>query len=199
MFIDLFMQPFRRLCVSLGADITCSEMGLATSFLSATTSEWSLVRRHPSEKTFGVQLAGNKPSSLVPAAEVIAKEFGEEGSGKVDFVDLNCGCPIDMVFNSGSGSARTLPFHSSSVFMCKLRRLSYLVMNTATKLGKIVVGMSKALGEIPVTVKMRTGIKDGYNNAHKLMPRLANEWGASALTVLLSMAYFHTFSTISSL
>ena len=56
-------------------------------------------------------------------------------------------------------------------------------MNTATKLGKIIVGMNKALGDIPLTVKMRTGIKDGYNNAHKLMPRLASEWGAGALTV----------------
>jgi hypothetical protein len=34
-----------------------------------------------------------------------------------------------------------------------------LVMNTATKLGKIVVGMNRALGEIPLTVKLRTGIK----------------------------------------
>jgi len=39
------------------------------------------------------------------------------------------------------------------------------------------------LGEIPLTVKLRTGIKDGFNNAHKLMPKLANEWGAGALTL----------------
>ena len=77
-------------------------MGLANSFLAGSKEEWSLVRRHPSEKTFGVQIAGNKPSTLVPTAEVIAKEF----SGHVDFVDLNCGCPIDLVFKSGSGSAR---------------------------------------------------------------------------------------------
>ena len=43
--------------------------------------------------------------------------------------------------------------------------------------------MNKALGEIPVTVKLRTGVKDGRNNAHKLMPRIAPEWGASAITV----------------
>jgi tRNA-dihydrouridine synthase 3 len=56
-------------------------------------------------------------------------------------------------------------------------------MNTATKLGKIIVGMNRALGEIPLTVKLRTGIKDGNNNAHRLMPKLASEWGAGALTV----------------
>jgi len=75
-------------------------MGLASSFLNCSGSEWSLVRRHPSEETFGVQLAGNKPWLLTTTAEVLAKECAD-----VDFVDLNCGCPIDMVFNSGAGSA----------------------------------------------------------------------------------------------
>jgi tRNA-dihydrouridine synthase 3 len=117
-------KPFRRLCVSLGADITCGEseyliwwayfsarlkeqiVGLATSFLSGSKEEWSLVRRHPSEPMFGIQLAGSKPATLVPTAEVIAKECNG-----VDFVDLNCGCPIDLVFRTGSGSARTFsPF-----------------------------------------------------------------------------------------
>jgi len=39
------------------------------------------------------------------------------------------------------------------------------------------------LGEIPVTVKLRTGVKDGRNTAHKLMPRLGAEWGVGCLTV----------------
>ncbi|SJL01662.1 probable tRNA-dihydrouridine(47) synthase [NAD(P)(+)] [Armillaria ostoyae] len=150
--------PFRRLCVTYGADITCGEMGLATSFLSGSKEEWSLVRRHPSESVFGVQVAGNKPNTLVPTAEVIAKEIGSN----VDFVDLNCGCPIDLVFKSGSGSA---------------------LLDAAGKLGRIVIGMNKALGEIPVTVKLRTGVKEGRNTVHKLMPRLSTEFGASSLTL----------------
>jgi hypothetical protein len=77
-------------------------VGLATSFLGASKEEWSLVRRHPSERTFGVQLAGSKPATLVPAAEMIGRECGTTG---LDFVDLNCGCPIDLVFKAGSGSA----------------------------------------------------------------------------------------------
>ncbi|KXN88416.1 tRNA-dihydrouridine(47) synthase [NAD(P)(+)] [Leucoagaricus sp. SymC.cos] len=149
--------PFRRLCVSLGADITCGEMGLANSFLAGSKEEWSLVRRHPSEQNFGVQVAGNKPANLVPTAEVIAKEL----AGTVDFVDVNCGCPIDLVFKQGSGSA---------------------LIDAPGKLGRIVVGMNKALGEIPVTVKMRTGVKEGKNTAHKLMPRVAY-WGASCLAL----------------
>jgi tRNA-dihydrouridine synthase 3 len=50
------------------------------------------------------------------------------------------------------------------------------VLDAPTKLGKILVGMNYALGEIPVTVKLRTGVKDGKNTAHKLMPCLGAEW-----------------------
>ncbi|KAM6501185.1 zinc finger dihydrouridine synthase [Amanita muscaria] len=150
--------PFRRLCVDFGADITCGEMGLANSFLSGSKEEWSLVRRHPSERIFGVQVAGNKPGNLVPMAEVLSKEIGSD----IDFVDVNCGCPIDLVFKTGSGSA---------------------LLDAPGKLGKILAGMNKALGEIPVTVKLRTGVKDGRNTAHKLMPRLSTDFGAGCITL----------------
>ncbi|KAJ7594364.1 zinc finger dihydrouridine synthase [Mycena floridula] len=150
--------PFRRLCVKYGADITCGEMGLATSFLTGSKEEWSLVRRHPSERTFGVQLAGAKPNTLVPTAEVLAKEC----PGTIDFVDINCGCPIDLVFNTGSGSA---------------------LLDAPGKLGKIITGMNKALGEIPVTVKLRTGVKDGRNTADKLMSRLTSEWNVGCISL----------------
>ncbi|KAF9011796.1 hypothetical protein BDQ17DRAFT_1387388 [Cyathus striatus] len=143
--------PFRRICVDY--------VGLATSFLAGSKEEWSLVRRHPSEKIFGVQVAGNKPHNLVPTAEVLSRELGDN----IDFVDVNCGCPIDLVFKSGSGSA------------CNIGR--------SGKLGKILTGMNRALGETPVTVKLRTGVKDGKNTAHKLMPRLASEFKPSCITL----------------
>ena len=65
------------------------------------------------------------------------------------------------------------------------------VLDAAGKLGKIVVGMNKALGEIPVTVKLRTGVKEGRNNAHKIMPRLSTEWGAGAITVSFMFDRMH--------
>ncbi|KAJ7613631.1 hypothetical protein DFH06DRAFT_1484630 [Mycena polygramma] len=112
------------LCLSYGADITCGEMGLAHSFLTGTKEEWSLVRRHPSEKIFGVQLAGSKIRSVVEAAEVLARECGDKGG--LDFVDLNCGRPIDLVFKTGSGSA---------------------LLDNMNRLGKLVLGMNRALGK----------------------------------------------------
>lgn len=50
------------------------------------------------------------------------------------------------------------------------------------RLGKILVGMNRALGEIPLTIKIRTGVKEGKNTVHKLMPRL-DGWGVGAVTV----------------
>lgn len=152
--------PFRRICVGYGADITCGEMGLAQEFLSGNKNEWSLVRRHPSEKCFGVQVCGNRPQTLVAATEHLKREAPE-----LDFIDVNSGCPIDLVVKKGGGSA---------------------LLDHGGKLSKILRGMNFAAGETPVTIKMRTGLKTGINTTHKLMPRAVREWGVGALTVSFS-------------
>lgn len=98
-------------------------MGLATSLLSGDKGEWALTKRHRSETNFGIQVCGSKvrpvsgrvlacqlrpdfaspypqPQQLVTAAEAIVQQCDN-----VDFVDVNLGCPIDLVFNKGAGSA----------------------------------------------------------------------------------------------
>ncbi|CCU98714.1 unnamed protein product [Malassezia sympodialis ATCC 42132] len=149
--------PFRRLCASFGSDIHCGEMGMAESFTSGHASEWSLVRRWEGERIFGTQLCGAKPEFLVPAAEVLAREVGTG----LDFVDVNCGCPIDLVYNKGAGSA---------------------LLDHANKLGRIVRGMSEALGEVPLTIKLRTGTT-AKQTTHKIFARAQTEWGVGGMTL----------------
>ncbi|KAI3484315.1 hypothetical protein L1887_52628 [Cichorium endivia] len=149
--------PFRRICTSFGSDIHCGEMGLAESFLHGNASEWSLVRRHASERIFGTQLCGGKPDLLVPVAEALKAEVGDG----LDFVDINCGCPIDLVYNRGAGSA---------------------LLDHASKLSKIVRGMSAVLGDTPLTIKLRTGTT-AKQTTHKLFARLQTDWGVSAATL----------------
>ncbi|CAO3662393.1 unnamed protein product [Umbelopsis ramanniana] len=136
--------PFRRVCKEFGVDITCGEMAMASNLLQGQKTEWALTKRHASEDLFGIQIAGYKTEQLVKACQVINETVD------VDFVDLNMGCPIDMLFNKGGGSA---------------------LLDSHGKMLKMLRGMQHVL-DPPITVKFRTGVKDNHPTAHKLIPKL---------------------------
>ncbi|KAI9911292.1 hypothetical protein PsorP6_009056 [Peronosclerospora sorghi] len=149
--------PFRRLMKQTGADITCGEMAMATNLLKAQQSEWALLRRHKSEDVFGVQLAGSFSDQMARVCELLARETD------VDFVDINMGCPIDIVCRAGAGSA----------LMNRPPRLLELVSGALTglELGtRVRTGCS--VNAPGLTVKLRTGWSEKQPNAHKLMAKL---------------------------
>jgi tRNA-dihydrouridine synthase 3 len=136
--------PFRRVLKEFGADITCGEMAMTYNLMQGQASEWALLRRHQSEDVFGIQMAGNQADVMGKMAQIIENEVS------CDFVDLNCGCPIDVVTNRGCGSA---------------------LMTKPSKLCDIITSMTKHLS-CPVTVKIRTGWACNEPTAHKLIPKL---------------------------
>ena len=146
--------PFRRICKEFGADITCGEMALASKLLKGVLEEWALVKRHESEDLFGAQLAGNNPGVLTRCAQLLNDE------AEVDFVDLNLGCPIDLIYRQGAGCG---------------------MMSRSGILESVVRSSSEVL-DIPFTVKVRTGIYMDKPLAHKLMPKF-KEWGAAMVNV----------------
>ncbi|KAI6175924.1 TRNA-dihydrouridine(47) synthase [NAD(P)(+)] [Aphelenchoides bicaudatus] len=150
--------PFRRLCVELGAEITCGEMAIATNFLrpNGGANEWPLLKRHHTEKIFGVQLAGGYPDTLSKTAQIIRENVD------VDFVDLNLGCPIDMINDKGGG--------------CCLG-------NRPNKLFPVVKTMQEALGDIPLTLKMRYGLKNNEYTAHAIMNQLTSSCPPQLITL----------------
>ena len=89
--------PFRRLCVELGCNVTVSEMVFARYALKRNPVELARLRRHESEKVFGVQIATNQIAEGVNAGR-LAFESG------ADFLDLNCGCPIHETWKRGLGA-----------------------------------------------------------------------------------------------
>ncbi|KAI8043488.1 hypothetical protein M5D96_004820 [Drosophila gunungcola] len=147
--------PFRRICKEFGADITCGEMACAQPLLKGMGQEWALTKRHQSEDVFGVQLCGNNPNMINQAAQVIHE------TAQVDFIDLNIGCPIDLIYQQGGGSAL-------------MRRTNILELT--------VRSCASLSDRLPFTVKMRTGIYADKSVAHELLP-LVEEWGASAVTL----------------
>ncbi|KAJ7569210.1 hypothetical protein O6H91_01G067100 [Diphasiastrum complanatum] len=146
--------PFRRVCKKFGADITCGEMAMCSNLLQGQASEWALLRRHQVEDVFGIQLCGSHPDALARTAELIEKEC------TVDFIDINLGCPIDIVVSKGAGSC----------LLTKPSRLEQIVRATS------------AVIENPLTLKVRTGYFEGKNCAHSLIPEM-HKWGATAVTV----------------
>ncbi len=146
--------PFRRLCRDFGAQITCSEMIYAHQLVKKKNRrEQALLRHHPDETQFGVQLAAYKPEVAVEAAHQ-AVEAGAR------FIDLNCGCPIHDTVRRGMG-ARLLE---------KTRRL-----------GQILSALTEAL-DIPVTVKLRTGVRHDRINLEDTV-QVAADAGVQAITV----------------
>lgn len=146
--------PFRRVCKRFGADITCGEMAMCTNLLQGQQSEWALLKRHESEDVFGVQVEGCFPDTMTRCAELI------NNNTDVDFVDINSGCPIDLVYKKGGG--------------CGL-------MTRTRKFEQIIKGMNYVL-DVPLTVKIRTGVQEKNNIAHKLIPEM-KKWGVSMITL----------------
>lgn len=147
--------PFRRICKEFGADITCGEMACAVPIINGLSQEWSLVRRHKSEDVFGVQICGNSSELITYAAQILREKC------EIDFIDLNIGCPIELIYSQGGGSAL-------------IRRTN--VLET------IVRSCSEVLDGTPFTVKTRTGIYADKSVAHELVPKFES-WGAAAVTI----------------
>ncbi|KAF3903014.1 hypothetical protein ABW20_dc0109535 [Dactylellina cionopaga] len=149
--------PFRRLCTSLGASVTYSEMAMSIPLIKGEKSEWALVRAHNAEKKFGVQISAKKPWEALKATEVLAHYCPS-----LNLIDMNSGCPIDLVYRSGGGAA---------------------LLEQQAKLSKMMRGMNYVSGEIPITVKIRTGCTDKYPTAQKLIRRLIDEGDVAAITL----------------
>ena len=144
---------FRTVCAELGANITVTEMVSSRALVYQDQKSRKLLRKNEGSLC-GAQIFGNDPAIMAEAA-VMALEI----SG-CDFLDINMGCPMPKIANSGDGSG---------------------LMRTPELAGEIVKAVEAAVN-VPVTVKCRLGWDKGSINVLDFTKRMEDN-GASMITV----------------
>jgi len=140
-------------------------MAMSIPLLQGHKPEWALLRAHVSEMpNFGAQICGTKIGTAVRATEVLTTLFPSATSSRhgLSLVDLNCGCPIDLVYRQGGGSA---------------------LLDQPSKLIKMLKGMNYVSGETPITCKIRLGTRDSSPVAKKLAQRIYDAGDVQAITL----------------
>ena len=145
--------PFRRLCSEFGAGLVVSEMISCNPRLrNSPKTQWR--SRHDLEiAPRSVQIAGSAPLEMAAAAR-----YNVEHGAQI--IDINMGCPAKKVCRRAAGSA--------------------LLADEA--LVKSILLEVVAAVDVPVTLKIRTGIAPGIRNGVTIA-RIAEDAGIAALAV----------------
>lgn len=157
----LFLAPmagvtdwaFRTICAQLGAGVTVTEMVSSRALVYKDQKSAKLLRKNESSLC-GAQIFGNDPQIMAQAAQMALEISG------CDFLDINMGCPMPKIANSGDG--------------CGLMRTPELA-------GKIVEAVVQAVS-VPVTVKCRLGWDKGSINVLDFTKRMEDS-GAAMVAV----------------
>ena len=144
---------FRTICAELGATITVTEMVSSRALVYKDKKSAALLRKNEGSLC-GAQIFGNDPQIMAEGARLALEISG------CDFLDINMGCPMPKIANSGDG--------------CGLMRTPELAE-------KIVSAVVKAV-DVPVTVKCRLGWDKGSINVLDFTKRMEDA-GAAMITV----------------
>jgi nifR3 family TIM-barrel protein len=119
-----------------------------------------MLRIDPRERAAGpvsIQLFGDDPQMMRSAAAHVARVGA-------DAIDINMGCPVTKVCKTGAGAA--------------------LLANQPRAVEVARSAVEGALGEtgpLPVTVKLRSGLRPGDTSGFELAHRLVDEAGVAAI------------------
>ncbi len=144
---------FRTVCADIGANITVTEMVSSRALVYRDKKSAGLLKKNEGSLC-GAQIFGNDPAIMAEAAMLALEISG------CDFLDINMGCPMPKIANSGDG--------------CGLMRTPELA-------GDIVKAVVDAV-DVPVTVKCRLGWDKGSINVLDFTKRMEDS-GAAMVTV----------------
>ena len=144
---------YRTICARLGANVTVTEMVSSRALVYKDQKSAKLLRKNEGSLC-GAQIFGNDLQIMAEGAKLALEISG------CDFLDINMGCPMPKIANSGDG--------------CGLMRTPELA-------GEIVKAVRAAV-DVPVTVKCRLGWDKGSINVLDFTKRM-EDCGASMVTV----------------
>ncbi|QEP45102.1 tRNA dihydrouridine synthase DusB [Ectothiorhodospiraceae bacterium BW-2] len=147
-------RPFRQLCRRLGAGMAVSEMVSSNSLLWGSDKTLRRADHRGEEDPRSVQIMGADPAMMAEAARY-------NGDNGAQIIDINMGCPAKKVCQVAAGSA--------------LLRDERLVES-------ILTAVVKAVPELPVTLKIRTGWDRESRNAVTI-GKMAEQCGIQALAI----------------
>lgn len=147
-------RAYRLICKDFGASYCVSEMVSAKGICYSDRKTAQLCAITEQERPMGVQLFGSEPEFMAEAVGIVLEY-------KPDIIDINMGCPVQKVVKTGAGSA-----------LMRDVGLAYKVTESAVK----------SAGEVPVTVKIRSGWDGESKNAVEIA-RAVESAGASGITV----------------
>ena len=128
---------FRTICRELGAGYTITEMVSAKALCYQDKKSVPLLQLGEGEHPAAVQIFGSDPACMEQAAGMAAERSG------ADIIDINMGCPVPKVANSGDGSG---------------------LMKNPELAVKVAEAVIRGAGGRPVTVKFRLGWDKGSIN-----------------------------------
>jgi len=147
------VQAFRRQGRRFGAGLVCSEMVSCAGIEHRNERTLGFLRVAADEHPLAIQLFGCEPGPMAEAARMV------EAAG-ADIVDLNFGCPVKKVTRTGAGAT---------------------LLEDAGRASQLVEAVAEAV-DLPVTVKLRRGVRNGSRACLEVGPRLV-EAGAASLTL----------------
>lgn len=144
--------PVRLLAREQGAALCFTEMVSVNGLVREGQKSFELVRSTPADRPLGIQLFGDDPELLAEGARLV------EGDGEL--IDLNMGCPVRKVVNSGAGSA---------------------LLREPARVAAIIRSVRRAT-TLPLAIKIRTGWDEGTTNFLEI-GRIAEDEGCDAITL----------------
>lgn len=146
---------FRAVCRELGAGYTVSEMVSAKALCYQDKKSIPLLKLGEVEHPAAVQIFGSDPETMERAAALALEYSG------ADILDVNMGCPVPKIVNSGDGSS---------------------LMRDPELAEQVIRAVVRGAAGVPVTVKIRKGWDKGHVNCVEFAQMLQAA-GVSAVAV----------------